>query len=141
MEKKLTALSKARLRPSQLIRISAALSRLVNSLLVNCTRLYGVEDFRPSPTHGSIQPVQAEARIHRHGDFPGQDIPTVPINDRHQIDEPPLEADIGDITGPHLVASFNAHASQQVRVLLHSRPWQTGLWLWGDRLQNGLPYT
>src|SRR6266852_7101060 len=89
-------LSNARPRPSQLIRISAALSRLVNSWLVNCTpwsvlKISGRARLmaRSSPSKQNLVSIVTEMR-------PRQHVPTVPINDRHQIDEPPLEADVRD---------------------------------------------
>src|SRR3989442_7347617 len=108
-------LSNARPLPSQLIRIAAALSRLVNSVLVNCTRLFTVKDLRSVHAQCPIQRFQAEAGIHGDRYFPGQDIATEPIDDRYQVDEAPLEADVGDITTPDLIAALNGHSSESSR--------------------------
>src|SRR5712692_8155604 len=77
-------LSKARPLPSQLMRISAALSRLVNSALVNCTpwsllKISGVAT-QPRP----IQCVQTQTGVQRDRELPGQDVATEPIHHRQE---------------------------------------------------------
>src|SRR6266567_4774028 len=57
--------------------------------------------------------------------FPREHVATVPIDNRHQIDKSPLEADVCDITTPDLIASLNAHAAQQIRIPLLSQSWHT----------------
>ena len=114
--------STARPLPSQLIRIAAALSRLVNSVLVNCTpwsvlNISGVAD-----SQSPIQRFQAKTGIQGDRDVPRQDVATEPIDHRHQIDEASLEADVGDVTTPDLIAALDAHSSQQIRIALSTRP-------------------
>src|SRR6266851_3337368 len=129
-------LSKARPRPSQLMRIAADFRRLVNSLLVNCTRLFTVKDRRRGYAQGPIQRFQAETGIQGDRDFPGQHIPTEPIDHRHQVNEPPLEADIRDVTTPDLIAALNAHPPQQIRIALGGCSRYTGVRLRIERFQT-----
>src|SRR5439155_8330608 len=59
-----------------------------------------------------------------------------PIDHRHQIDEPSLQADVSDITTPDLVAVLNASSSEQVRIPLLCRAWQAGSRLGIDGFQT-----
>src|SRR5258708_35045393 len=101
-------LSKARPRPSQLIRISADLSRLVNSWLVNCTpwsllKISGVAT-RKARSNASKQKLGSRVIAH----FPGQYRAAEPINHCHQVNETALGAGGGNVTTPNLVSAVHA---------------------------------
>ena len=57
-----------------------------------------------------------------------QDIPAVPVNNGHQIDEAGLESDICDIGTPDLIDPFNCDPAQQigVNIVARSRTAQVG---------------
>ncbi len=73
--------------------------------------LVRIENLWRGYVQGPIQCFQAKTAIQRDRDFPRQDVATEPINNRHQIDESPLEADVGDVTTPDLIAALDTHAS------------------------------
>jgi hypothetical protein len=97
--------------------------------------LIAIEEVRCGHLQCSIQGIQAKARIQRDRDFSCQYIPTEPIDNRHQIHKPSRHSDVGDITTPDLIASLDAHATQQIRIALlaHSRNTQVRFGI--DRLQ------
>jgi hypothetical protein len=80
--------------------------------------LVTVEDLGRGHPQGSIQCLQAKTGIQRDRYLPGEHIAAVPIHYRHQIDEASRQADVGDVTTPDLIAPFDAHSSEQVRILL-----------------------
>src|SRR5258708_39990974 len=83
---------------------------------------------------GPIQCIQAKTGIQGDRDFPRKDVATEPIDDRHQIDKPPRQADVGDVTTPDLIAALNAHASEQIRIALLNGSRHTGPRFGIDRL-------
>src|SRR6266851_8726237 len=95
-------LSNARPRPSQLMRISAALSRFVNSALVNCTpwsllKISGVATHKARSSASRQKLVSRVIEISQASTYRlNQSITAIRLN------EPPLEADIRDVTTPDL---------------------------------------
>ena len=53
------------------------------------TALIGVEDLRATIFEGPLQPFQTEGGVEGTGEFPGQNEPTVPVDDRKQVDKTP----------------------------------------------------
>jgi hypothetical protein len=95
--------------------------------------LITIEDVRCSHLECSIQRFQAKTRIKRDRDFPSQHRPTEPIDNRHQIDKPSLQADVGDITTPHLIAALDALATRAYTDTAAQRCQAHWFWVW-DRL-------
>src|SRR5216684_2739496 len=95
-------LSNARPRPSQLMRISAVLSRLVNSVLVNCTpwsvlKISGVAKIKARSSASRQKLVSNVFEIsHDKTERLNQSITA------KRLDKSPLEADVGNITTPDL---------------------------------------
>jgi hypothetical protein len=50
------------------------------------------------------------------GQLPGQHAPALPRNDRHQIQAPPGQVDLGDIPAPGLIGADNRHRAQQSQI-------------------------
>jgi hypothetical protein len=50
------------------------------------------------------------------GQLPGQHAPALPRNDRHQIQAPPGQVDLGDILAPGLIGADNRHRAQQRQI-------------------------
>src|SRR5712671_1801230 len=79
--------------------------------------LVGVEDFRPAMTRESIlQCLDAEGRLHRDRQPPGQNTTCRPIEHDGEIDEAVRHRDIGDVHGPDLVRSRDLDTAQQIRM-------------------------
>jgi hypothetical protein len=47
------------------------------------------------------------------GQLPGRHAPALPRNDRHQIQAPLGQVDLGDILAPGLIGADNRHRAQQ----------------------------
>src|SRR5712672_848024 len=79
--------------------------------------LVGVDDFRPAMTRESIlQCLNAEGRLHRDRQPPGQNTTCRPIEHDGEIDEAVRHRDVGDVHGPDLVWARDLHAAQQIRM-------------------------
>jgi hypothetical protein len=52
------------------------------------------------------------------GQLPGQYAPALPKNDRHQIEAPLGQVDLGDLLAPALIGADNRHYAQQIRIAL-----------------------
>jgi hypothetical protein len=50
------------------------------------------------------------------GQLPGQHVPALPRNDRHQIQAPLGQVDLGDILAPGLIGADNRHRAQQSHI-------------------------
>ena len=62
--------------------------------------LIRVEHFRPAIlAHGFQEYIHAEVRRQRVGQFPREYPAAVPVDDCGQVDEPVLQADVGEYTG------------------------------------------
>ena len=66
-------------------------------------------------TQGDFQAVHAEHRLHAVADAPAQYTPGIPVDDRHQVDEPACQPDIRDVRTPDLIGPDDGHTAQQVR--------------------------
>ena len=80
-------LSNALPLPSQLMRTSAALSRFVNSVLVNCDpwsllKMYGVS------LKGLLERFQTKRGFQGNRRSPGEYVATEPVNDGYQVQKP-----------------------------------------------------
>jgi len=81
--------------------------------------LIGIEEFRCSVVfYGFLECFGTEGYIHRVGDSPGENLPTVPIDDGNEVDESSLQAYIGDIGAPYLIRMSNLQVSEKVWILL-----------------------
>lgn len=65
--------------------------------------LVGVEDLRGVDRQSSRECLNAEGGIESDRDFPGENVPTVPVHDRHEVDEALPHGDISDVGGEHLI--------------------------------------
>jgi hypothetical protein len=90
---------------------------LVNSSLVELGALIGIEDAGlAEPGKGLAQRLDAEPRLERVRQPPGQDPSGCPVDDRHQVQKPLSHRDVGYVSCPHLVRLVDRVATQKVRV-------------------------
>ena len=93
-----------------------------------------MEDLWPPATFQChLQGVQTELRVKAVGEFPAEHIPGEEIHDRHQVEEPFLEGDVGDIGGPYLIHSPDLARNHQAGEALRWSPWNRGAWFLVDR--------
>lgn len=86
--------------------ISVVLRRPVESAL---TALVGVENLELAVARQDfLQRLDAEVGLHRDRHPPGQDLAAEPIDDGHEIDEPPRHRDIADASRPDLVGPIGS---------------------------------
>ena len=79
--------------------------------------LIRVENLRdPKPTHRFLEAVHTEPCVRRIAQPPGQDLPTIPVQNRHQVAEALSQSDVGDIGTPHLIGALDGQPPQQVGV-------------------------
>ncbi len=79
--------------------------------------LVGVEDVRLAVARESILLcLDAEGRLHRNRQSPGQNTTRRPIEYSGEIDEAVGHRDIGDVHGPDLVRSRDLQVAQQIRI-------------------------
>ena len=78
--------------------------------------LVGIEDGRFPAQQGAIQRRAAEAALQARGDLPRHDIPTEPVHNCHQIDEPERHRHIRDVGAPDLIRCINHLIAQQLRI-------------------------
>ena len=85
------------------------LSRRVLAALVR------VEDLGPAvPVYRLAEGLLAEVRGKRRGKPPGKDAAAVPVDDRGQVGEALLQADVGDVRATDLVRAGRHDAAEQV---------------------------
>ena len=60
----------------------------------------------------------AKRDVHRIGQAPAQHGARCPIHDRHQIEEPAADRDVGDVRAPDLVRPLDRQTPQQKRDIL-----------------------
>src|SRR6201998_883088 len=78
--------------------------------------LVGVEDLRlAEASQRVLQRRKAERDVHRIRQSPCQDGPTGPVDDRHQIEKPPLNRDVGNVCRPDMVWPLDYQVAQQIR--------------------------
>jgi hypothetical protein len=87
--------------------------------------LIGIENRRRRYPQGAFQCLHAKLRLPGMGELPGQDIPAVPIHDRHEIDEAVREPNVRDVRGPDDVWARDRHPSQPIGI----DPMLSGGWL------------
>ena len=68
------------------------------------------------PGQGLVERVCAEACVQRVRQPPGQDVPTCPVHDRHQVKEAALHRDVSDVGAPDMVRPLDRQTPQQIRV-------------------------
>lgn len=83
--------------------------------------LITVKDLWMSHMKCSIERAQAKVVLHRRGDLPTEHIARVPINDRDQVNEAGLQANIRDIHAPDLIHAIDLQPAQQVGINLMTR--------------------
>ena len=87
------------------------------------------------PGERLLQRLDAERRLHGDRHPPGQNPAAEPVDHGGEIDETACHGDVGDIHGPDLVRTVDAHAPEQVGVDLVPRRGLRGVRLAEDRLQ------
>ena len=103
--------------------------------------LIGVEDLRNAVAFQRLrQRRQAELGVHRVGQPPRQHPPAGPVHDRHQVQEPALHRDVGDVRAPHLIRSLNRKPPQQIGIHPVLRVGDAGARLAVDRFQPQQPH-
>ena len=78
--------------------------------------LVGIEDLRLPLLQSPVKGLKAEQTVECVGQFPGDDKAGEPVHDCHQIHEPLVHADIGDIRGPNVIGTADLNVTQQVRI-------------------------
>ena len=79
--------------------------------------LIGVEDLRNAATFQRIcQRLRAEAGVQRVTQPPGQHPPARPVHHRHQVKEPTLHRNVGDVRAPRLIRALDRNSSQQIGI-------------------------
>lgn len=77
--------------------------------------LIGVENLRdPKPMHRLLEAVYTEPGVQRMAQPPGQDLPTIPVQNRHSVAEALSQSEVGDISTPHLIGALDGQPPQQV---------------------------
>ena len=79
--------------------------------------------------NGLVQRFDAEVGLQGVRDPLGQNLSSVPVHDRHQIEEPSAHGQIGDVRTPDLVRAIHPQTSQQAGIGLVTlrRPARVGL--------------
>src|SRR5438045_172216 len=112
----MNTLSIQRPRPSIEMRMPAVASMPVKSPLGELAALVGVEDLRlAKPGERLLQRCQAEPNLHRVRQPPRQHRPTRPVDDRHQVEKPSPDRDVGDIGCPDMVRPCDHQVAQEIR--------------------------
>src|SRR4051794_22375811 len=84
--------------------------------------LISVEDAGLAVTgQSSLQSLDAEGRLHRDRQPPGQNPAGRPIQDDSEIDEATRHGDVGDVHRPDLVRPRDLHTAQQIWIDLVAR--------------------
>ena len=79
--------------------------------------LVGVEDLRSAVAgDGLFQCLDTEVRAQRIGVPLGEYPAAVPAHDRDQINKSPSHRDVGEIRGPHVIGTTDAHVPQQIGI-------------------------
>lgn len=78
--------------------------------------LVSVENLRLALSQGLLQGNQAEVTIQSVGQLPGQDITTIPIDDRGQVHKTALHRNVGDVAAPDLQRPVDEPVAQQVGI-------------------------
>jgi len=76
------------------------------------TPLVGVENLGTPLGERTIQSLQAETRIERVRQFPGENIPAIPVEHGHEVEKSLPRWYIGDVARPNLTGAFDAHSTQ-----------------------------
>src|SRR5215467_15706569 len=78
--------------------------------------LIAVENLRSADPQRVFERDQTKVDLQSVGNLPAQDVPAVPVDDRHQIDKTSQQANVSDVRAPNLIRAFNLHIAQQVRI-------------------------
>jgi hypothetical protein len=82
--------------------------------------LVRVADLWASPPEGALQGLQAKSTLQGDRDRPGQHIPTPPVDHRHQVEKPLVQADRRAIRAPHMIHPRKLHPPPEVGINLVS---------------------
>ncbi|CDH44835.1 hypothetical protein BN874_1920002 [Candidatus Contendobacter odensis Run_B_J11] len=94
------------------------------------TPLIAVEDFRNAGTGQSLfQSRQAKVGLQGVGQRPAQDLATVPVHDRHQVQKALAHRDVGDVRAPDLIGLGHGQITQEIRIDLVLRARIARAWL------------
>src|SRR3989338_1424464 len=80
--------------------------------------LVGIKNFRSPVAHRLFETLHAKIRRERIADSPGQNISTVPINNRRQIHKPVADFYISDVHTPDLIHPVDDNTPQQIGINL-----------------------
>ena len=96
--------------------------------------LIGVEDLGPAATfQRHLKGIQTEFRVKAVGELPAEHVPGEQIHDRHKVEEPLLQRDVGDVCGPHLVDCGDLFEIHQAGKALCWLSWNGGARFTVDR--------
>jgi len=103
--------------------------------------LVGVHDlWWAEAVDGLVQRLDTELRLQRVRYPPSQNLAGVPVDDRHEIQEPTPHGQIGDVRRPDLIGAIDAQMSQQIRIDLVPLGWLAGIGFLVDRHQAHQPH-
>ena len=83
--------------------------------------LIGVPDFGLAEAERGVERGQAEAGLHRVGEFPTEHEAAEPIHHRDQVEKAATHRNVSNIGAPDVVGPLDRDAAQQVRVDLVTR--------------------
>ena len=93
-----------------------------------------MKDLWPAATgQGHLQRLHAELRIQAVGKLPAENVSGEEVNDRHQIQEPFVQRDIGDIRRPNLINGCALVEVHQTGKPLRRTTWNGHPWFLVDR--------
>ena len=98
--------------------------------------LVGVEDLRLAVFGQRLsQGLDAEGGIHGVRQPPSENMARRPVHDRHQVQEPALNRDVGDVGAPDLIGTVNLHPLEKIGINPMRRMGGAGSRRLIDRLQ------
>jgi len=103
--------------------------------------LVGVEDLWPAATsQRHLQSIETELRVKAVGELPAENVSGEQIHDRHQVEEPFLQRDVGDVCGPDLIHSRDQPEIHQTGISLRWLTRHRGAGLLVDRPSTHAPH-
>jgi len=89
--------------------------------------LVGVVDLGDAEGERGLDGLDAEPDRQTPRQPPRQDVPRIPVQDRHEVKPLALGAHVGEIRAPNLIGTANGHVPQEVRIGLVGRVRRTRL--------------
>ena len=75
-----------------------------------------------------LKTCQAKGNIHRIGQPPGQDLPTIYIHDCHQVHHAFRHSQIGNVSTPDMIGMVNLQVPEQIGELMAAFPLSRQVW-------------